>query len=57
MAKLVAWTEWKPYRLFPWLEWRTVALELSTCPGVPVASEAVWTQRRWRKQAEGKGDE
>jgi hypothetical protein len=50
MASLVPWTDWKPYLLFPWLERRTVALELDSCPGVPVDASTVWTERRWRKR-------
>ena len=50
MATVRPWSNWKPYRFFPWVEWRTVALELDTCPGVPVNISSVWTERRWRKQ-------
>jgi hypothetical protein len=50
MANLVPWTDWKPYRFFPWVEYRVVAAELESCPGVPVDISAVWTERRWRKK-------
>lgn len=48
MANIVPWTQWKPYRFFPWVEWRAVAGELETMPGVPIDSGTVWTERRWR---------
>jgi hypothetical protein len=50
MANLVPWTDWKPYRFFPWIEYCVVAAELESCPGVPVDTSAVWTERRWRRK-------
>lgn len=44
-------TDWKPYRFFPWIEWRHVFLSLSSAPGVPVDIMAFWTERRCRRTA------
>ncbi len=49
MATVVPWSDWKPYRFFPWVEWRTVAAELDSMPGLPIDVGTVWTQRRWRR--------
>lgn len=42
-------TDWKPYRFFPWIEWRRVYLSLSSAPGVPVDIMAFWTERSRRR--------
>jgi hypothetical protein len=37
-------TEWRAYRLFPWLEWRRAYAE-----GPMFECFGAWTERRWRK--------
>ena len=49
MSIIRQWTDWKPYRLSPVVEWRIVAAELESCPGVPIDGSAVWVERRWTK--------
>lgn len=49
MAHTVPWTRWTPYRWFPWVEWRLIAVELDSCPGVPLDAGLMWVERRWRK--------